>query len=252
MPQNNLFIPLLVAVVSLVGLTVVEGYFSDRLNTSSVTAAEFAKRFEQVPKNVAGWESVDKKVTDEVRDTAGAVGHVSRKYVDPNSGREVDLWLIVGHSRDIVRHTPDICFPSAGFTPTGTKTKHQIAPKQGEPGMFYTAKFHKEDAMGRYQVRVFWAWNGNKEGQDKWDAPDDPRYYYGNNTALYKLYFTTSVTADEEEINDSSAVEFAKLMLPKVNAALFPKGASANPVRDAIEPGKEPADGVVEESTATP
>ncbi|MEQ8838255.1 MAG: hypothetical protein RID07_15720, partial [Lacipirellulaceae bacterium] len=172
-----------------------------------------------------------------------------RTYVDQITGRLVDLWLFVGHSRYIVRHTPDICYPSAGFTPLGTKIKHQIAPKEGEPGMFYTAEYVKEDALSRHKIRVFWSWNGNKEGQYGWDAPSSgskfssmlgirgARAYYGNNTALYKMYFTTAVTESEDEINDSPAIEFAKLMIPEVNRALFPEryGNSAAPAAEGEE-----------------
>lgn len=252
MPQKNLLVPLAVALTFLVVLTCVSWYFSDAFNSSAITASEFAERFEEVPKNLGSWVSQEREVTDEVRDTAGAVGHVSRTYLDQNTGRQVDLWLIVGHSRNIVRHTPDICYPSAGFTALGSQIKHQIKPKEGEPGMFYTAEFVKEDAMSRHKIRVFWSWNGNKEGQYGWKAPSSggaladmigikgARAYYGNNTALYKMYFTTAVTEGEDEINDSPAIEFAKLMIPEVNKALFPEryGSSATPA-EGIEEAEE-------------
>ena len=83
---------------------------------------------------------------------------------------------------------------------------------------------------------MFWAWNGNEEGKDQWEAPepksmwawlpvksDGPKTYYGNNRALYKMYFTARMADAEEDIPQNLAVDFAKLMIPEVNKALFPE-----------------------------
>jgi hypothetical protein len=120
----------------------------------------------------------------------------------------------------------------------GVKVPQTIAPKGDEdnPATFFTSKFRDERGLGGPLQRVFWAWNGNKEGQYKWDAPEPksfwswmpikssgPKAYYGNNPALYKVYFTAAMESPDEAIGDNVAVEFAEVMLPSINHALFPE-----------------------------
>ena len=249
---KNLLIPLGVTVAIIVTMTVIEAGISDRFIAASVTAADFVSRVEAVPASVGSWESAgDSDVSEQVRQTAGAVGHVSRTYRNSDTGEEVDLWLIVGHARDVVRHTPNVCYISHGFRQVGTTNKiHFDLPGDSEPQVFLNGRFIKEDHHERVQVRVFWAWNGNEEGKYRWDAPDHVRLYYGNNRALYKIYFTSSVSEAEDEARESAAYRFGREMLPVVNSVLFPEqfpsapaiGAEAAPVVELDEAPAAAAD----------
>lgn len=234
--QKNILIPLGVMLVAALVATVIEAQISDRFTASSVSAADFVDRFEQVPHTVGNWQGIDNPVDEQVKQTAGAVGHVSRTYRHQQTGEQVDLWLIVGHARDTLRHTPNICYRSAGFRQVGTINKHLIQAPGEDPATFFTAQFLKEDNHARAQMRVFWAWSANLPDQQQWEAPDNRRIYYGNNRALYKIYFTAPVSSDEQYAGDSVAVDFAEEMLPLINDALFPEedGATADP------PGETP------------
>lgn len=206
--------------------TVVEGvYMKDRWGEPGAAAAELGERFNDVPKRIGNWSGIDSTVPADVQERSGAVRFVSRSYTHEITNQSVDVWLIIGHSRDIIRHTPDICYPASGFRPMSNKLKHTIEYGNGETGDFYTGEYQKEDALARQRVRVYWAWNHPDVKQ--WEAPEDPRFHFGMQTrALYKLYFTSSVSGDEKTVDDNVAVDFAELMLPKIDAALFPKGVA--------------------------
>ncbi len=213
-------LPFALAVLLIVSLTLVEARFSDRWYDSTIDAAEFGKRFKNVPMEIGLWDGKDQEVEEDIRRTAGAVEYVSRIYTNRITGRWVKLWLIVGHSRDVVRHTPNICYPRAGFVQQSKMFKHHTKTANDKPAVFYTAKFEKSDALSRHTERVFWSWNLPSKGV--WEAPDYARGEYGNARVLYKLYFTSTVMKGEETIEENIAAEFGKLMLPYVDAALFP------------------------------
>jgi hypothetical protein len=245
--MTRLYIPTAVAVVLIAALTWQEAKYSDRFNDSSITAAQFGQRFVNVPRVVGPWEGVDQAVSGEVLSVAGAVSHVNRTYVNVNTQEEVDLWLIVGHSRDVCRHTPDICYPSQGFAQIGSALKHVIKLPDGEEATFNTSKFRNESSEGLRARRVYWAWNGNDEEHQVWEAPDYTKLHFGNNRALYKLYFTYTIPPrKDDDINDNPATEFAKLMIPRINAVLFPERAAGDPgaAGEALAPpvAAEPAD----------
>ena len=116
------------------------------------------------------------------------------------TGDEVTLWLIVGHSKDICRHTPDICYPSSGFKKRADENSKQPFIFEGQPEAdFYTNTLTKEDASGRQIIRVFWSWyKPNSDHTINWEAPTNVRWTFGNARSLYKMYFT-SVMKDIRE-----------------------------------------------------
>jgi len=232
------YLPFILAAALIGVLTFVEGYYmKDRWGSLAMEAGELGERFDQVPKEIGSWVGQDLPVDDIVKKTAGAVNYVSRRYT--NGTKEVRLWLIVGHSRDIVRHTPSVCYPASGFRQQGSRLRHHIDTDNGKKSVFFTAKFEKEDEFSHHIERVFWAWNHPDHNQ--WDAPgksgkDNARFHYGLSRALYKLYFTTNVMGDETSIEDSVAVDFAKSMLPAIDAALFPEENSTEAAATEADP----------------
>jgi hypothetical protein len=247
--DRNLLTAAILGGVLIIGLSFYEGmYLKDRWGEPGAEAAEMGKRFKNVPKKIGDWVGQDMPVDEQNRKTAGAVNYVSRFYKNEKTGREVRLWLIVGHSRDIVRHTPNICYPNAGFRQDSPEIRHQVSLKGKDPAEFYTAKFIKESSFGRIAERVFWAWNS--PATNKWEAPDTARHHYGLTKALYKVYFTTNTFGDEKTAEDSVAAEFAELMLPEIDKALFPEpGANATSTAATSEdaPTDEAVEVVVEE-----
>jgi len=229
MPRG--YLPFVLAAALIGVLTFVEGYYmKDRWGSLAMEAGELGQRFSQVPKEIGPWVGQDMPVDDIIKKTAGAVNYVSRIYIHSTTGKQVKLWLIVGHSRDIVRHTPSVCYPASGFRQQGSRLRHHIDTGDGKEAVFFTAKFEKEDEFSHHIERVFWAWN--HPDHDQWDAPEDsgkenPRFHYGLARALYKLYFTSNVMADETKVEENAAADFAKLMLPAIDAALFPKQAAS-------------------------
>ena len=235
------FLPIVLAFVLIAVVTFVEGvYLKDRWGASGVEAAELGQRFAQVPKKIGDWTGTDMPVSEEVKERSGAVNFVNRRYTQEGTEISVDLWLIIGHSRDIIRHTPNICYPSSGFQQQGSQLRYTLYYDGDKEARFFTSKFHKEDALVRQTQRVFWAWN--HPDIQKWDAPDKARFHYGMaSRALYKMYLTSSVLDDEDTMDDNPAAEFAELVVPVIDAALFaePPAATSSPESSVESPEPE-------------
>jgi hypothetical protein len=215
-------LPIVLGIVLIVGLTLVEAVMSDRLQGSNFTAEKFAEVLKQVPMKIGDWSGTDEKVEDVVRQTAGAVGYVSRNYRNTKTGEEVKLWLIVGHARDICRHTPNVCYASSGFKVRAENNSLQSIDVAGlPPAEFWTNTFLKEDSMGRQLMRVFWAWYSPEEdGVVRWQAPKNPRWAFGNARALFKMYFIDEMRDPNETTDRSPCLRFAQEFLPVVDKAL--------------------------------
>jgi hypothetical protein len=120
-----------------------------------------------------------------------------------------------------------------------------MTPDNGDPAEFLTNTFVKEDPrVGASRVRVFWAWHSTSDDADgiiEWEAPDHPRYRYGNDRALYKMYFSTDMRNSTETADASPAVKFAREFLPVVNQALLGRASAAPSETAPPTAGTKPA-----------
>jgi hypothetical protein len=219
------WVPIILGVVALLGFTFAEARMSGRFQSSNMTEEEFATILKRVPMDIGEWQGTDTPVDDRVKQVSGAKGYVSRSYKNNITGDEVSIWLIVGHSKDVVRHTPDVCYPSSGFTQRAPENSLQPFVFDGKTmGDFYTNSFTKEDGLGRQLVRVFWSWYKptDESGANNvdWKAPKFVRYEFGNTPSLYKLYFTSKMRDIRETTDQSVCLKFAEEFLPVVNKAL--------------------------------
>lgn len=232
------YLPIVLGIVAIVGLTVAEARISGRFQSSNITAEQFAEMLQNVPIDIGDWHGEDLPVEEQVRKTAGARGYVSRQYHNAITGEDVTIWLIVGHSRDVMRHTPDVCYPSSGFkTRAPENSRHTFVFDEQPPADFYTNTFLKEDTTGRHLVRVFWSWfKPEDDGTVAWKAPKAVRLEFGNTPSLYKLYFTSNMRDTKESTEDSACNKFAEVFLPVVEKALSTSDA-VSPTDDATSAG---------------
>lgn len=260
------YLPLIVVCIALVPLTIWQWSMMDWVWTSNVPAQQCAYLLQtEIPQEFGDWVGVDQPVDPEVRKTAGADGYISRTYVNQNSpNKRVNVWFIVGHFRNVARHTPNVCYKGAGFDQVEDGNIQQFVVDGIPKSEFRTAKFRGLAPTGQtvYQ-RVFWAWwkpEPLEEGQSPedvniaWTSPEDPRLEYGFCRALYKLYFTADASEDEAAA-DSVCMEFAQEFLPIVHEKLRESGAMMRneelpadakqvfeTMKQANEKGKENAD----------
>ena len=225
------FIPYALGVVVLAGATWWQAKIVDRWGMSSISVDQLEKQFARVPLQIGDWHGVDQEVTEDITETAGAVAHVNRVYKNPQTGEEVALWLIAGHAKDIVRHTPDICYPAQGYRQTTPDDlKHVMVTEDGSDAEFWTAVFTPESEAAAGQRRVFWAWSiePRQDAAPKWEAPGSARRRFGNTTGLFKMYFTSIVTSPGETAAASPSAAFARVCIPRVYEALFGEAPTAD------------------------
>jgi Protein of unknown function (DUF3485) len=222
------YLPVVLGILLIVGLTIPQIQMTDRLSGSNVSAEQRAELLSKVPMKVGDWVGQDMAIDPNVKKTAGAIGAVQRDYHNTRTGEKVGLWLIVGHARDVSYHTPDVCYPGQGFEARATENSvyPMEFPDKPELGKtdFLTNTFIRESSAGQRLVRVFWNWYNpeNKENPDKvvWEAPKNARWHFGNTRSLYKMYFTGAMRDPKETAEQSACVRFGRDFLPEVNKAL--------------------------------
>lgn len=215
----------------LVGGAIVEGYWSLRWGAGDAELAlnPLAQAVETIPLEIGAWRA-DEPVSPDPRvvEISGARALFTNTYRDQSRGDAVSVYLLAGWSRDISVHTPDACYPGAGFVMETTPQPFTFT-YFGEPSdprghgerrgireaEFLTAVFTKTEPTGVTRVRVFWAWNDGRG----WRAPQFPRWTYGGRRPLVKLYLVGD-SPPGQLAHDNPALRLAEELLPLLDTRL--------------------------------
>jgi hypothetical protein len=188
-------------------------------------------RLDRISRDLNGWEGRDLKLVGQQASWAQLgdgihPGYIDREYVHAATGRRVTLLLVWGRPDPVSQHTPEQCYPSAGFEPAAERERLSLELEPSRPaGEFFTRDFAKTgpDPM---RLRIYWTWNAD----GKWQAPDEPHealarhrqfYTYGGGV-LFKLYVIREVTGGDDA-DGETCQEFLREVLPEFRRQLFPE-----------------------------
>lgn len=193
----------------------VEGVRSNRWGPAADLRAEAAK-YDRIPRTVGPWVGTDLPLDPKILAQAEAVGAFSRVYRNGNTGAEVSVLLLCGPPGPIAAHTPAVCYAGLGYEPVGREVRRGVTGRDGPAASYWCGRFAKPS--GGPPVEVAWAWGtaGN------WVAADSPRAEFFWVSALHKVYFTRTLTPnDQSGLPDPDPIaEFLPALLPELRAAL--------------------------------
>lgn len=203
-------LPLLVGAAAVAAAAVDSGRQTGRWGDAEDVGIAGA-RLSRVPADLGGWRSKPLELDPRQMKVAGFSDYVSRTYANPATGERLQVLLICGRPGPVSVHTPDACYPSAGYDAEGALQKVKLGADE-----FVSAKFVRPPPAPD-ALRIFWAWSTG----GRWQAPDNPRRAYGRSTgALYKLYVIRH--AGPADGADDPAVAFLGLLLPELKRCLAP------------------------------
>jgi hypothetical protein len=212
------------AVILLVGGRIVEDRWQGEFKSVPV-------RLDLIARDLDGWHGRDLQLEGQQASWAQLgdginPGYIDRDYVHTATGRRIALLLVWGRPDPVSEHTPDECYPGAGFTPVTEKKKETLDVEAPHPAAdFYTQDFAKGGPDGT-RLRIYWAWNAD----GRWQAPDHPHedlarhhqfYSYGGGV-LFKVYVIREMTGDDEAADTETCRDFLRVLLPEFRQRLFP------------------------------
>ena len=177
----------------LVASGAVHGVWTDRWSDQG-DLAEAAKGLDHLPMIIGVWHGSN--VEMEADQTTGLAGMIARRYLNAANGKAVTLFLACGRSRAVCTHTPEVCYAGIGFEVE--KPKRFVLPSTTAqaPPEFWTARFVKERANGRTNLRIFWSWYGS----ESWKVADNPRLSFAGEKVLFKMYLIREMVQADEPI----------------------------------------------------
>jgi hypothetical protein len=183
------------------------------------------------PREAGDWRAVDDLQADpQELQRAGAVGYVSRTYRNENGGPLVAAFVVCATPHEASGHTPDRCYPGAGFEIAEQEHRQNVPLTDGREAETFTGTFRKSDQT----LRVFWTYGIPAKPADakadptapadstelRWVAPQIARIALNGEPYVYKLY----VIVDQTKLGSSQATlectNFLAAVLPAFNTTL--------------------------------
>lgn len=237
-------LPVAIGATLVVAATAVQGVWTERWSGRNVKAElkAAAERLEaNFPDRFGSWEFVQELASDPKQlERAGAVGHISRLFSNRETGAKVSAFIVCATPHDASGHTPDRCYPGAGFEIAEAEHRQSIPLEDGRTAETFTGTFRKTGQT----LRVFWTY-----GVDgRWIAPQIARIELAGTSAVYKLY----AIIDETRLPGGEATvicgDFLSALLPEFDAAVFgkrdaPGDAEPAPAGAATDPAETAATG---------
>jgi hypothetical protein len=213
------------AVAIVVGTTYLHGRMTERWTGRNVTGeiSRAAALLEGgFPRDAGDWRAVEDLQADpQELERAGAVGYVSRTYRNENGGPPVAAFVVCATPHKASGHTPDRCYPGAGFEIGETEHRETIVLTDGRRAEAFSGTFRKSGQT----LRVFWTYGVN----GSWVAPQIARIELADAAAVYKLYAIVDETSLPPGDGTRACADFLRQCLPPFDAAV----ARPEPVADA-------------------
>jgi hypothetical protein len=230
-PRSAGWATLAAAVVLVAVVTVLQGMWTDRWGNRNVGAAlqRDAAILERVfPDRFGDWE-FEKELESDPKELerAGAVGHISRLYRNVRTKGRVSVFMVCATPHDASGHTPDRCYPGAGFEIGESEHRQTVPLDDGRKAETFTGTFRKQGQT----LRVFWTY-----GVDgKWVAPQIARIELAGTDAVYKLYAIIDETRIKTAQSMQECLGFLAALLPALDQAVAAARVADKPAA-AAEP----------------
>jgi len=213
------------AVLFVAGTTYLHGRMTDRWagkNVSEELVRAGTLLESRFPQGFGEWV-FDENLTTDARllEKAGAVGHVWKAFKREGSGAKVSVFMVCATPHDASGHTPDRCFPGAGFEIGETEHRVTVPMSKTTVGEAFSGTFRKSGQT----IRVFWTYCVDT----RWVAPQIARIELADAPAVYKLYAMIDETSLPQGMGERLCLEFLADLLPEFNRALAAEEPAADP-----------------------
>lgn len=232
------WVTILLGVGAVVAVTAVQGVLTERWGGKDI-AGELRRDADLLegsfPKEFGPWQMVSETEADPAQlKAAGAVGHISREYKNTDTGVRIGVFVVCATPRDASGHTPDRCYPSAGFEIAEQEHRELIPLVDGSKAEAFSGCFKKPGES----LRIMWTYAAT----GKWMAPQIARIELANFPAVYKLYAIVDETGMPRGEGTRVGVQFLADLIPEFDRLIFAETATAQ-ASDRGAPSREPPGG---------
>jgi hypothetical protein len=137
------------------------------------------------------------------------------------------VFVVCATPSDASGHTPDRCYPSAGFEIAEQEHRETITLEDGGTAEAFSGSFKKPGES----LRIFWTYAVT----GKWIAPQIARIELANNASVFKIYAIIDETAMPRGEGSRMGLQFLSDLIPEFDRVIFSEATEA-PAQASTDP----------------
>jgi hypothetical protein len=170
---------------------------------------------ESLPMTVGNWVGEKTELDPDIVARTGSNDLVTRRYVNQTTGVALDVIVLHGPASDIFIHSPDFCYPRAGYTQMGDLGERPVSTPAG-PVAFRTAAFTRGDPAHPDTQEVYYSWRYNGRWTTEVRRPREMERVSG----MYKVQVARRLQPNEARSVDNPCEAFLEALLPALEARI--------------------------------
>jgi hypothetical protein len=158
-------------------------------------------------------EGGEAKLDPEIARVAGCTDSLIRTYRNPTTGVSVTALILFGPGKDIVGHSPEICYPAAGYQKAAEASSRTIPLDSLPAAEFRSEVFIRAEDKRKWRQEVYHSFrHGNR-----WSS-DAKRFWkeFRHHPSMFKVQVVRPVAEKEQRTVNNPTEQFLALLIPEI------------------------------------
>jgi hypothetical protein len=206
----------------LVGSGAARWWQARRVEASMNAGRERQFKLDEIPLTLGDWSGERTVMDERIVKATGSDDQITRRYVDGRTGVALDVIVLYGPTSDIFIHSPEVCYPKAGFGSHGETVDRTLALGDAA-ATFRSVAYAKGDPGGREIQDVYFSWRYNGAWTPTVGAPKQLDRIPG----MYKVQVARRLTQRETRADERDPCEaFLGVLIPDLESRITGGGPS--------------------------
>ena len=176
---------------------------------------------ESLPLALGDWQGESTQLNEEIARGTGAKQIVTRRYVNQHTGVTLDVILLFGQAVDMYIHSPELCYPSAGFGLLSGPDLRMIQTPSGD-APFRALVYAKGEGASANLQEVYYSWRYN----GRWSPEIGIQKHFERISGMYKIHIARHSTGREARYEGNPSEAFLRVLLPEIERRTAAVGTS--------------------------
>jgi hypothetical protein len=163
----------------------------------------------RLPMLMGPWKGESTALDPLIARATGADQIVTRRYVNQDTGVALDVILLYGPAVEMFIHSPEVCYPTAGFTLAAGPDARQV-PAGPAKMTFRSLVYTKGEGAATDLQEVYFSWRYN----NKWSPDVGKQKHFERIPSMYKVQVARRVSDHERRDVGNPCEAFLQELLP--------------------------------------
>ena len=170
---------------------------------------------DQLPMNFGDYRGTRTEMDPRIVRGTGCTDMITRRYVNQKTGVSMEVIVLYGPPLTIFGHTPEACYPAAGFRSNGDAIAREIETGDG-PTLFRSVAFVKDDSGPIDSQEIYYSWRFGGRWTPAIGGPRDISRIPG----MYKIQVSRRLQPYESRTVHNPCEPFLQALVPEMESRI--------------------------------